>query len=281
MQQEISIIIVEDHFVQRKKIEELVAKNFPIFNVVSSCGTFKEAQQAIYVHQPLLWLLDVQLDGKNTSIPFLELGTPGSFEVIFLTAETEYVIQNLLSQACATLVKPFSQESFIQAINKALQNIALKKIHSNYESIIREFRNPSTFKDKIAFRNADKTITESDNEDRIDFIHYRKLAWLHSAADHKTNLYYLREENVIPECLPATRSLGEWEGLLKDYGCFERISRSVIINLQFATGYNRVNSKIKLQYTPGNPSNGMEFEVESQYKQGLLQHYNSLIKNPF
>ncbi len=92
-----------------------------MLQVVATCGNALEARQAIQQHRPHILFLDINmpvLDG----IAFLKtLKQPP--QVIFTTAYKEYAVDAFDLAACDYLLKPFSLERFIVAVDKAVEKL--------------------------------------------------------------------------------------------------------------------------------------------------------------
>jgi DNA-binding LytR/AlgR family response regulator len=115
-------LIVDDEPIARQ-IVETYCSHLPDLKVVASCTTVFEAKTFLQSHNIDILFLDINmpvLDG----VSFLKtLKTPP--QVIFTTAYKEYAIDAFDLAACDYLLKPFSLERFLIAVDKAM--LALKK----------------------------------------------------------------------------------------------------------------------------------------------------------
>ncbi len=116
----INCLIVDDEPFARKIILEF-CKHLPDLQVVGNCANALEARNML-LQQPVdILFLDIHmpvLDGLG----FLKIleNTP---QVIFTTAYREYAADAFDAYACDYLVKPFSLERFIIAVNKARKRL--------------------------------------------------------------------------------------------------------------------------------------------------------------
>jgi DNA-binding LytR/AlgR family response regulator len=120
MSSRIRCLIIDDEPIA-SKIVETYCSHLPILEVVASCSNALQAK-AILQTQPIqLIFLDINmpvLDG----IAFLKtLKNPP--QVIFATAYKEYALDGFDLAACDYLLKPFSLERFIVAVDKAIERI--------------------------------------------------------------------------------------------------------------------------------------------------------------
>jgi two-component system, LytTR family, response regulator len=118
---EISCIIIEDEPLAMKKLEGYIEKT-PFLKLV---GKFKIAVDAICFikeNNPALLFLDIQMP-VMTGIEFLQsLGSKP--KVIITTAYQEYALKGYELQVCDYLLKPIQFDRFIQACQKAYDEIA-------------------------------------------------------------------------------------------------------------------------------------------------------------
>ena len=122
MNQHFNCLIVDDEPIARQIIETY-CKHLPDLKIVASCTTVFEAKTFLQSHAIDILFLDINmpvLDG----VSFLKtLRNPP--QVIFTTAYKEYAIDAFDLAACDYLLKPFSLERFLIAVDKAM--LALKK----------------------------------------------------------------------------------------------------------------------------------------------------------
>lgn len=122
MKQQFNCLIVDDEPIARQIIETY-CNHLPDLKIVASCTTVFEAKTFLQSHAIDILFLDINmpvLDG----VSFLKtLKNPP--QVIFTTAYKEYAIDAFDLAACDYLLKPFSLERFLIAVDKAM--LALKK----------------------------------------------------------------------------------------------------------------------------------------------------------
>ncbi|HYF29870.1 MAG TPA: LytTR family DNA-binding domain-containing protein [Chitinophagaceae bacterium] len=120
----IKCLIVDDEPIARQVIEGYCAY-LPELEIVASVGNALEGKQAIQKSPVDLIFLDINmpvLDGLS----FLKtLANPP--QIIFTTAYKEYAHQAFDLAACDYLLKPFSLERFIVAVDKAKEKLSVKR----------------------------------------------------------------------------------------------------------------------------------------------------------
>jgi len=121
----INCVIVEDELSGQMLLRERLARLFPEVSIV---GLFDQPKQAIDFLESQkvdLVFLDNRLKG-GYGLDVLQRFPEPEFEVIITTAYTEYAIDALNSGALYYLLKPFSEEDFMLAVELALKKIAAK-----------------------------------------------------------------------------------------------------------------------------------------------------------
>ena len=116
----IDCLIVDDEPIARDIIRTYCA-HLPYLRVAGICGTALEARAALMQQKVDIVFLDINMPVMD-GISFLKtLKTPP--QVIFTTAYKEYAVDAFDLAACDYLLKPFSLERFIVAVDKALEKL--------------------------------------------------------------------------------------------------------------------------------------------------------------
>lgn len=126
-------VIVDD---ERPALKLLTAyiKKLPHLEIVASCEDAFEAIAALQNHQVDILFLDIHMP-EFTGIELLQ-SLKQKPQVIMTTAYREHAVEGFEMEVTDYLVKPFSFERFLQAVNKATQNLNIeKKPKSNSSSI--------------------------------------------------------------------------------------------------------------------------------------------------
>ncbi len=114
-------IIIEDEPLALEKTKDFVNK-IPFLNL---CGTFDNALTGLdYLNNNIvdLLFLDINMD-ELTGIELLESSKISS-QVIITTAYQEYALKGFELQITDYLLKPFTFNRFLQAVNKAQENLS-------------------------------------------------------------------------------------------------------------------------------------------------------------
>ena len=110
------VVIVDDEPLARTVVREF-AERQPGVEVVAECANGFEAVKAVSELTPDLMFLDVQMP-KLDGFEVLEL-LGRSVPVIFTTAYDQYALRAFEVHAIDYLLKPFSEERFVEALSRA------------------------------------------------------------------------------------------------------------------------------------------------------------------
>ncbi|HEU0299057.1 MAG TPA: LytTR family DNA-binding domain-containing protein [Longimicrobium sp.] len=113
-----SALIVDDEPLARQRIRELLA-GAPWIEIAGECSTGTTAVEAIREVEPGLVFLDVQMPGMNGFDVVRALGPDATPHIIFVTAYDEFAIQAFDANAVDYLLKPFPDERFWTAMDRA------------------------------------------------------------------------------------------------------------------------------------------------------------------
>jgi two-component system LytT family response regulator len=203
------VIIADDEDLARSIVRESLKASSDI-EVVAECRNGFEAVKAVTELKPDLLLLDIQMP-RLDGFEVLDL-VGHETNVIFITAYDQYAIRAFDVHAVDYLLKPFSSERLMEALERA------KKKISRGEAIVpstlsAEARPPGTKPDRILIRDGgDVHIIPMSKIDYVeaqdDYVCFR--------ADGKR---YLKQQ-----------TLAEVEGML-DPARFVRTHRSYILNV--------------------------------------------------
>jgi two-component system LytT family response regulator len=223
MPAKITTIIVDDEPLARRNLRVLLEQD-PQIEILDECRNGHEAIKAIDTHSPDLIFLDIQMPEMDGFDVLARVGPEHIQAIIFVTAFDQYALKAFEVHALDYLLKPFDDERFKRALERAKSQIAAREIDKLSQRLLalledrKSDRTESTQPQKYLTRLMIKTSNRMMllRVDEIDFIeadgNYAKLN-----AGRKTHL--LREK------------MNDLEGRL-DPAKFVRIHRSVIVNIE-------------------------------------------------
>src|SRR5205823_3500967 len=106
-------IIVDDEPDGIRTLKKLLELNCPEVEIVATCTDVNTAERKLQSLLPDLVFLDIQMPGKS-GIDMLSDLSEKNFEVIFVTAYNEYMLQALQFSAVDYLMKPVDEDKLVE-----------------------------------------------------------------------------------------------------------------------------------------------------------------------
>jgi len=143
-------IVIEDEEPARVVLREYL-KKFPQITLLAEIIDGFNAVKIINEQKPDLIFLDIQLP-KLTGFEVLEL-IDHMPVIVFTTAYDQYAIQAFEKNAADYLLKPFSEERFTSAIQKAMDKLAVRQNDSaTVKKMVDYLSSESTLLDRIVVK---------------------------------------------------------------------------------------------------------------------------------
>jgi DNA-binding LytR/AlgR family response regulator len=195
-------LIIDDEQLARKLLQEFVSK-IPSLELKGMCKNPLEALEIMHTETIDILLLDIQMP-ELTGVEFLKTikNRPAT---IFTTAYSEFALEGYQLDVIDYLVKPFSLDRFILAINKAMEFIDLKRKASETSSVIRN--------------ETEHLLLHADH--KIYKVKLTDIMYIEGLKEYVS--YYTREKRII--VLQSLKSIEE--SLPPDR--FIRVHRSYIV----------------------------------------------------
>ncbi|WP_338864834.1 LytR/AlgR family response regulator transcription factor [Myxococcus stipitatus] len=115
---ELSVLLVDDEPLARRGLKQALSRHADV-TVCGECRDGREAVSAITSLKPKLVLLDVQMPELDGFGVIREVGVDRMPAVIFITAYDAFAVRAFDAHAVDYLVKPFADERFDEALNRA------------------------------------------------------------------------------------------------------------------------------------------------------------------
>jgi len=251
-------ILVDDEPDGIKTLQRMLGLHCPSVNIAATCNSAAAARQQIEALKPDIVFLDIQMPGKSGIEMIGEL-VNRNFEIIFVTAHNEYMLQALQYSAADYLLKPVDEDRLIEAVERAEKRLQEGKKEELTETLlynISKAGQPSEMRlclptmkgfmilklDDIVFCEAERSYTVFHLEDR---------------GDKKTVM--------------VSKPLLDYENMLVDTSFF-RIHKSFLINLKHVKEYQRGEGGIVIM------SNNTEIEVSRRKKEQFLLKIKEIYK---
>ena len=219
------ILIVDDEPLAREGIR-LLLESEPDVEVVGEACDGPEAVSAIEKLHPDLVFLDVQMPGMTGLEVLSRVEVERMPEVVFCTAYDQYALQAFEHHALDYLLKPFDDERFHGALERARSRIrdrGADNLGRRMLALLAEYGSDgapaaprkagSPFADRLAVKTGGRTY----------FLRTEEIDWI-EAADYYVKLHVGGKEHLLRE------SMNRLEKEL-DPQRFLRVHRSSIVNL--------------------------------------------------
>ncbi len=207
----IRCVLVEDDPISLKWLADTVASEFEEIEV---CGMATNVQDAIYIinsTKPDLLLSDVEL-GEGTSFEILpKIDDDIEYGVIFITSFEKYAYKAFQASAIDYITKPADEESLKLAIEKFKTNRSQRK---QIDGLLENLKGD---------REVSRLAIPVGNS--IELVNVADI--LYMRAD--VNYCHIFIENEKP--LLVSRTLKEYDTLLRDNQNFMRIHQSYLVNM--------------------------------------------------
>jgi two-component system LytT family response regulator len=122
----IRVLIVDDEPPARRKVRRFLEAD-PEIAEIAECGEATQTLEALESFNPDLLYLDVQMPGKDGFAVLEAAPQPHHFHVIFLTAHDHHALRAFEAEALDYLLKPVDPERFDRALERAKEQIALRR----------------------------------------------------------------------------------------------------------------------------------------------------------
>ena len=218
----IRTLIVDDEPLARRNLRVLLEKD-PQIEILDECRNGREAVKAINTLSPDLIFLDIQMPEMD-GFDVLEGAGPEHIQaIIFVTAFDQYALKAFDVHALDYLLKPFDDERFAHALQRAKRQIEARNINKltqrllalleERESDRKVSLQQTTYLTRLMIKASGRVMLLK--VDDIDFI---------EADGNYAKLHVGRKAHLLRE------KMHDLEGRL-DPAKFVRIHRSIIVNL--------------------------------------------------
>ncbi len=210
----ITSIVVDDEKNSRENLKILLEDFCEGIEVVGTAGTVAEAQNLIEKHNPNVVFLDIQMSNE-TGFDLLEKYEQVRFEVLFITAYSEYALKAIKFSAIDYILKPIDIDELQKAVEKVKEKVVAKSLFSeNIQILLQNLKSTSEDNNKLAIPT---------NEGMV-FVKLKDIFYFEGKNNHTLVHTRFNEKHL------ANKTLKEYESILSDYN-FLRIHKSFLVNM--------------------------------------------------
>lgn len=240
-------ILVDDEPDGIRTLKKMLDLHCPDVHVVATCFNAITAEQQIAEFKPDVVFLDIQMPGKSGLELLSELPAK-NFEVVFVTAYNEYILQALQYSAADYLLKPVDEDRLIEAVQRVEQKLQAGKKEERTEALL---------------HNLNKTGNPAEMRLCLPtlkgFIVLRLEEIIYCEAERSYTVFHLEGNKTVT----VSKPLFDYDNLLKDTS-FLRIHKSFLINLYHVKEYQRGEGGLVIM------SDNAEIEVSRRKKDQFL-----------
>ncbi|MDG1913934.1 MAG: LytTR family DNA-binding domain-containing protein [Crocinitomix sp.] len=246
----LTCIIVDDEAISRETLQNYVVKYCEQVEVKALCENVEEGIAAIKEHQPDIVFLDIEMP-YGDGFDLLDQVETINFDVVFITAFSNYAIRALNLSATYYILKPVDIDELVSAVDKIREN--------------RTENNETSIQSKILLDNlkvANGQMQRIVLPQLSGFIVVQVNTILYAQADDNYSIIHLMDgkKHVV------SKTLKFFDEMLKDLG-FMRIHKSHLVNMGGITEYKKgKTAQVKL-------SNGTWLDISIQRKKDFLEQF--------
>jgi two-component system, LytTR family, response regulator len=240
-------ILVDDEQDGIKTLQKMLERHYPSVTVAATCNNAVSAKQQIELLKPDVVFLDIQMPGKSGVEMIGELPEK-DFEIIFVTAHNEYMLQALQYSAADYLLKPVDEDRLVEAVQRVEKRLQEGKKQEMAEAL---FYNIGKAGQPQEMRLCLPTIK--------GFIILKLDEIIYCEAERSYTVFHIEGKKPVT----VSRPLIEYENMLDDTS-FLRIHKSYLVNLRHVREYQRGEGGTVIM------SNNAEIEVSRRKKEQFL-----------
>lgn len=216
------VAIADDEPTARATLRLLLSRH-PEIEVVAECADGAATVAAVRESRPQLLFLDVQMPEMDGFAVLAGLSPEETPAVVFVTAYDEHALRAFEVRALDYLLKPFSDDRFARALERARREIA----HHGLAELARRIRGliedaPAAAAQADGRRGVERLLISGTGRTLV--VRVEEIDWI-EAADYCVRLHAGKRTHLL------RRTLAELEAEL-DPTRFVRIHRSAIVNVE-------------------------------------------------
>lgn len=251
----INTILVDDEPRGLSAIQKLLELHCPEVTIAAACHSADEALHQIKSIKPELVFLDIAMPVK-TGFDLLNELQSFSFEIIFVTAHNQYMIEAFHFSAVDYLLKPVNDVLLVNAVKRAKRRIEEKTGHKNIETLLHNTQQ------KQSPQNMRLCISSVKG---FQVVELKDILYCEASGNY-SNFHFINKQVVC-----ASKTMHDYEVLLED-ASFVRIHKSYLVNLLHVKEYIRgEGGSVKL-------SDGSVLEVARRKKDIFLNKMKKFYK---
>ena len=242
------LLIVDDEALVRQGTHDTLEALFPGQFEYAFAEGVADGREKIKAEKPNIVFLDVQM-ADGTGIDLLNSLDEKPFELIFLTAFSDYAVQAFEQQATNYLLKPLNSKKVRAAVEQAMEKLR-SKAKLDYLTMQAAPARP--------VQPATDARLSLPTQEGIRYMRFNQIRYVQ--ADSSYSRFFVLD---LPKPILVSKTLNHFKAQLMEQG-FVQIHRSYIINLNMVESYLRTNRGFVRM------DNGEELPLGASYKLSLI-----------
>ena len=248
-------ILVDDEPDGIRTLKKLLELNCPEVEIVATCSSAADAISKLEEVKPELVFLDVRMPG-GSGIDMLAELSEIDFEVIFVTAHDEYMLQALQFSAVDYLMKPVDEDRLKEAVQRVEERLKGKRNSRQGETLLHNIN-------KVGYPLEMRLCLPTQK----GFTIVKLEEIIYCEAQRSYTIFRL----VNNKSIIISKPLFDYDKLLADT-IFLRVHKSFLINLMHIKEYMRGEGGTVVM------SDGMEVEISRRKKEQFLVKVKEFFK---
>lgn len=248
-------IIVDDEPDGIRTLKKMLELNCPEVEILATCSNAIDAMEKLEELKPDLVFLDVRMPNKSGLDMLAELSEI-DFEVIFVTAHDEYMLQALQFSAVDYLMKPVDEDRLQEAVQRVEKRLNEKKNSGQTEILLHNINKAGSPLEMRLCLPTQKGFT---------IVKLEEIVYCEAQRSY-TIFRLVNNKSII-----ISKPLFDYDKLLADT-IFLRVHKSFLINLMHVKEYMRGEGGTVVM------SNGMEVEISRRKKEQFLEKVKEFFK---
>jgi two-component system LytT family response regulator len=248
-------ILVDDEPDGIRTLKKLLELNCPEVEIAATCSNTADAINKIQELKPDLVFLDIRMPNKSGLDMLAEISEI-DFEVIFVTAHNEYMLQALQFSAVDYLMKPVDEDRLQEAVQRVEKRLKGKKSEGRAEVLLHNINKAGYPMEMRLCLPTQKGFT---------IVKLEEIIYCEAQRSY-TMFRLINNKSII-----ISKPLFDYDKLLADT-VFLRVHKSFLINLMHIKEYMRGEGGTVMM------SDGMEVEISRRKKEQFLEKVKEFFK---
>jgi len=249
-------LIIDDEQDGTSTLKKMLDQNCRHVDVVGTSANAFDGRKQLEELKPDLVFLDIQMPGMSGLDMLAEMDTR-NFEVIFVTAHNQYMLQALQFSAADYLLKPVDEDRLAEAMQRVEKRLLQKDDNRSIDALLYNLQ-------KAGSPNEMKLCIPTLK----GFVVLKLEDIIVCEAEKNYTIIHLKDKKSIT----VSRPLLDYEKILEGT-TFLRVHRTFLINLQHVKEYHRGEGGVVIM------SNGAEVEISRRRKEEFLSKIRAVFRS--